>query len=609
MCGIFCAIDKSKGFEKDEIYNFDKSLEIIKYRGPDASNTATYFTQSNLTDKANVFLGHNRLSILDLSPAGTQPFVYLDRYHIIFNGEIYNYLEIKEELQKKGFVFRTSTDTEVLLALYVDGGVDAFKRLNGMWAFIIYDEVKQKLIVSRDRFGEKPIYYYKASDERYYFASEIKQLLTYGNFTVNKKVLSNYLYSYILDNTNETFYAEIQKVPQSSVMTFDFHTGKVDILKYWEFDLNDNFNNKSESYLIEQFREFLTDSIKIRLRSDVPIGNTLSGGLDSSSIAVISAKFFPESFTNISVVSKVKAVSEEKFVDDLISNNHLQVKKLLFDERDPLADAEKVIWHHDEPILSVSTIAHYQMMKLINDETNITVVLSGQGGDEALAGYNKYFFYALKEKFKSNDYGGLFKDGLHLLNKFKSEFRLADARRYTGIEGNAGKVLNSILSIPKEASSLNSFKDFKDRQLKDYFHYSVPPLCHYEDRNSMAFSKEIRLPFLDHRLAEFCVNLPLNMKVRSGVSKYILRKSITDLPKSIAERKDKKGFALDEDRYYTGENLVKIREMLADSKLAEMGFVHQDVLSQSLQGSKSTLWSRDLGRILFAEIWLRSFFK
>jgi asparagine synthase (glutamine-hydrolysing) len=293
----------------------------------------------------------------------------------------------------------------------------------------------------------------------------------------------------------------------------------------------------------------------------------------------------------------------------LEDKNNLDVLKIPYDDVNPWTDVEKVIWHHDEPILSISTIAHYQMMRLLKEKTDITVVLSGQGGDEALGGYNKYFYHSLKDKLSTKDFTGFVKDFFLLLPKFSSEFSINAARRYTGLSGIQSNQFKCILNTKPVFKSLMTANTFMDRQIVDYFQFSVPPLCHYEDRNSMAFSKEIRLPFLDYRLAEFSINLPLDLKMKNGFTKYILRLAMDELPSKLRWRKDKKGFTLDENRYFSGTHLEFIKSQFQFSKLDEMGIIDKKRLLKSISNEKPTIWARDLGRLVFAEIWLKQFFK
>jgi asparagine synthase (glutamine-hydrolysing) len=464
-----------------------------------------------------------------------------------------------------------------------------------------------QVVVSRDRFGEKPLYYHQDGQGRIYLASEIKQILPFTLNAPNLQVLNRYLLHYLLDDTNDTFFEGIYKLPQSHNMVIDLGTGKMDIQPYWNFTIGNEPQRYNEKDLIQEFRELFFDAVRIRLRSDVKIGNTLSGGLDSSAIAVVAATMVQNEFHNFSVVSANKKYSEEQFVDALIRHNGLKVQKLPFDNSDPWSDVEQVIWHHDEPILSVSTIAHFQMMRLLHQQTDIVVVLSGQGGDEALAGYNKYFFYALKEKLHQKKFISGLSDAVRLLPKFSGEFTLNAARRYTGVGGKEADRFYAILRQPKETANLNAATTFRDRQVMDYFHYSVPPLCHYEDRNSMAFSKEIRLPFLDHRLAEFSVNLPLEMKIKEGFTKYILREAITELPNEVRYRKDKKGFSLDERIFYTGSNADFVQNAFAHSRLEALGIIDKKQLLEAMNGGQPNIWVRDLGRLLFAELWLKKF--
>jgi asparagine synthase (glutamine-hydrolysing) len=604
MCGIFCTVNTNKLFSSHEIEKFNDSLKMISYRGPDACGKNIYDTSNS---KGQIYFGHNRLSIIDMNASSNQPMTYLNHYHIIFNGEIYNYIELREKLMLKGYIFNTKSDTEVVLALYAEKGVEGFSELNGMWAFIIYDELKNVIICSRDRFGEKPLYYFQDSDGTTYFASEIKQILPFIKAKCNEKILKDYLNYYLIDHTDETFFEGIFKIPASGYLEINCLNGSYNFGKYWKISLHDDYKDISLEEASTIFKNLFEDAIKIRLRSDVKIGNTLSGGLDSSSIAVLADKILKNKILNLAVTNSSKHTSEEFYVDLLINDNKLDVEKISYDNANPWDDVEDVIYHHDEPILSISTIAHYQMMRLLKQKTDITVVLSGQGGDEAFGGYNKYFYYALREKIRNMDLIGFCRDGFHVVSKIGKEFTLNAARRYTGILGNQGVQFNKILTNPANKNQLLGAKNFKNRQIDDYYKYSVPPLCHYEDRNSMAFSKEIRLPFLDHRLVEFTINLPIQHKINNGFTKYVLRDSMTELPSLLRWRRDKKGFTLDEELYYSGNHLNTIRNFFKDSALAKMGYINHDELLKTLSENKPKIWVRDLGRLIFAEIWLKKF--
>ncbi len=608
MCGIFGAIDLNKSFTQNELDTFNESLKIISHRGPDATDHIV-LSSKNCTN--NVFLGHNRLSIIDLSDVGTQPFTNDGENYIIFNGEIYNYLELKEKyLNNENFI--SGTDTEVILNLYKKFGVDIFKEMNGMWSFIIFDIKKDLYIVSRDRFSIKPMYHYEKSGV-HYFSSEIKQLIKFlPKVEVNKDVPGNYLFNYIIDYDEQTFFKDIKKLPSKAVMIIDISAKRCDLSQYWDYSYQD-FGQRKAADLEEEFRELFTDAIKIRLRSDVKVGNTLSGGLDSSSIAVIANKISKEPLTNLSVINKHKEFSEEKFVDLLIQRNNLNVKKINVDDQNLWNNIEKVIWHNDEPILSLSTAAHFAMMKQFKEQTDITVILSGQGGDETLAGYNKYFYYNLKNLLSTKKYATFVKEGLYMLPKFLGEIQLKHANRYLNPKYKSKTFIDAVVNLPFENKFIDTSSSLFERQISDINRFSVPALTHYEDRSSMSQALEIRLPFLDYRMVNFNLNLPIEYKINNGFSKYILRKSINELPNELAWRKDKKGFTIDENSYYTS-NIIKYIQSLFDgnSELSKLSFIRDSTFTNEFNAfiaGKTNYWVRDVNRIVFTEIWLRTFFR
>lgn len=610
MCGIFGYVNLPNAKKNLTVNDLKKSLEIISYRGPDYSGYKTFTCDSK--DNFNVFLGHNRLSIIDLSDAGNQPFSLNDAYHIIFNGEIYNYIELRDDLIKKGYQFKTGSDTEVLLNLYIDSGTSRFCDLNGMWSFIIYDQVKGKIIASRDRFGVKPMYILE-QEGSLFFASEIKQLLLYKRTkTVNQEVLANYMHHYLLDYNNDTFFEGIKKLPAMHNLIIDLKSGSQTFEKYWDFNEID-FSKHQEAEIIQGYKDLFTSAVDIRLRSDVKVGNTLSGGLDSSSIAVLAHQLTNGNFFNYSVISNNKSVSEEKYVDYLIDKNQINVHKINFDDINPWESLDKVIWHHDEPILSLSTIAHYKMLETLKKESDIIVVLSGQGGDESLAGYNKYFFFNIKDLIAQGKYAAAIIEIVKLFPRIGPEFNWNFAKRYVPVfdKINANNnTLSQIITKAKPVSRIGASSDLKSRQLLDIKNYSVPPLCHYEDRNSMAHSLEIRLPFLDYRLVNYSISLPNKYKIKNAVNKQILRKSMTELPSEIRNRFDKKGFTIDEKGHQNEYFFDFFKNTFKESALADLGFINIDLLGkefEKMKNGKSKLWERDVHRLLFAETWAKKF--
>lgn len=604
MCGIFAYFNntrmRSSSVSEESL---KKSVELTSYRGPDNTGFKSFFRDSDI----KAFLGHNRLSIIDLSEDGNQPFSIDNKYHIVFNGEIYNFLEIRESLIQKGYTFSTKSDTEVLLKLYIDSGTSRFNELNGMWAFVIYDETKNIAVVSRDRFGVKPLYIHK-KPEGLFFASEIKQLLSFVEVkSVNENVLSHYLYSYLIDYNNDTFFKGIEKCPAMHSLIINLDNFEIKKEKYWEFSSLE-LDGYSEDELINDYRELLISSITLRQRSDVKVGNSLSGGLDSSSIALLANSISDQPIYNFSVIGNDIKTSEEVFIDELIKRKNLNVHKINFDEINPWLDVERVILHHDEPILSLSTIAHFKMMQSLKENSDIVVVLSGQGGDESLAGYNKYFYFNIKELISKGSFINAGYELFCLAPKLLGEFKWNFAKRYVSKKSK----LEEYISIKNNTINLLNSTLLLDRQKEDILKFSVPALCHYEDRNSMANSLEIRLPFLDYRLVNYSLNLPSKMKIRGGQNKYILRKAIPELPDLIKNRKDKKGFTVNESSAKNSTFIELFTNNFTNSVLGQLDIVDEKKLQNELnllKQGKNVLWERELHRLLFAEIWAKKFLK
>jgi len=612
MCGILGAVNLNQPFSEEEKALLSENLEKISYRGPDAASERHFNSLNNANDQSNIYLGHRRLSIIDLSADGTQPFSNDEEVFLIFNGEIYNYIELRAALKAKGQVFKTETDTEVIVNLYKEEGVQGFGKMNGMWSFMLYDKVKKQIILSRDRFSIKPLYIYE-HDGLFIFSSEIKQILPFvDDLKPNKNVLGNYLTNYIIDYSEETFFEGINKLPAKSAMTIDLTKKTRQIEKYWDYQLED-FSDRKETDLVEEFQDLFQNAVKIRLRSDVKVGNTLSGGLDSSSIAVTADKVGRTKLTNLSMVSNDKKISEEHFLDILQEKNGIHIQKIRNDNLNPWTTVEKVIWHNDEPILSLSTVAHFNMMKAFKEKTDITVIMSGQGGDETLAGYNKYFFYNLLQAKNDKRLGRLVKEGFHMLPKFFGEFRLDMAKRYIGSNNKQEGIIDKVCNFEfKNEFNQTKFTNFRDRQTIDIDKFSVPALTHYEDRSSMHKSLEIRLPFLDYRLVNFNINLPIELKINNGYSKYMIRKAVKELPEEIAWRKDKKGFDTEENLFDNLETVKYVEQLFQNSILEKYGLIKADVFLKEFKSylnGKVKYWVRHINRIIFAEIWAKTYLK
>jgi asparagine synthase (glutamine-hydrolysing) len=594
MCGIAGLINLSN--KVSDLSIFDKMVDIVKHRGPDGRGVYHY---------ENVLLGHRRLSILDLSVNGKQPMEYLDNYVISFNGEIYNYIELKKELTLFGYSFKTNTDTEVIMAAFDYWGISCLDRFIGMWSFILLDKKNRKLFGSRDRFGIKP-FYYTYLGNYLAFASEIKQFTVFPEWKskANLTRLMDYLMSGITDHTNETLFQNV----------FQLRGGE-----YFEYDLNENTSSVNNWYVLKskhkpysgsfedaknQFKNLFYDSIRLQLRSDVKVGSCLSGGLDSSSIVCSLNEQLNYNKTEINqeVVSSCSndpRYDEQYYIDLVVDSRKIIGHKVFPTSFNLIKKLDILIWHQDEPFVSSSTYAQYEVFKEAK-ANGLIVMLDGQGADEQLAGYTGFFYQQLVNFFIN-------------LRWFKLVKSLAGSKKYSGIPviKNLFSMFKTFIifvtpyfvfkfirllrrNIKKSNNSYTSLfttKYIKDSQLYKYHSKrigiynesirslnfnSLPKLLHYEDRNSMAHSVESRVPFLDHRLVEFVLNLPDEFKLNESITKHILREALKDIiPNEIYSRYDKMSFYTSEETWIR-ENYSFFRNEVAESCKALKGLIDTD---------------------------------
>lgn len=609
MCGIFCAVNTEGFFDSAAFERFSKLNDLTRYRGPDDRGICTLRLKQSAKDSADrfdVFLGNRRLSILDLSSNGHMPMTDHEGHWIVYNGEIFNYLELRRELQAKGHKFLTETDTEVILHVYSEYGEQGFDRLNGMWAFAIADVPNRRVVLSRDRFSIKPLYLLRLQGCSY-FASEIKQLLPLlPAHRVNAQTMSAFLSQGLLDHSRETFFEGIVKAPPRTNIVLSLDTGEVSESAYWDFHSANGIGSWQQA--VEQFRELFLDSIKLRLRSDVKVGVLVSGGLDSSAIAVGCKKISGDHVETYSIVSEDGVCDEHRFIDKLVETG-LRNRKIVFSCGDVLQDLDEVLDHSDEPVGGFSVVAQFKLFGAIKQETDVTVLLSGQGGDEVLLGYLKFFFFHVKSLYRQHKYSqALFQVGASLWQRtMMHQFTLRTARRY--IPSLAPGLGTSVKAEHVRVPVWECW-DLASRQIADIEEYSVPALTHYEDRNSMAHSLEVRHPFLDHRLVEFLVNLPPEWQIRNGWTKYLLRQAIPELPDAIRWRRDKQGFLTPEHQWLKFDLNGLIRRTFRNSQLSQAGILNeQEFLKYYDQFQHSSaVPESDIARILIAERWMQRVF-
>ncbi|MFI5133969.1 MAG: asparagine synthase (glutamine-hydrolyzing), partial [Chitinophagales bacterium] len=394
MCGIAGII--SLGLQLVSTQRLKQMTDALAHRGPDGEDF--WINSSGITG-----LGHRRLSIIDLSNAAAQPMHYLNRYSIVHNGEIYNYVELKEALQKKGYVFQSQSDTEVILAAYdywQDECVDYF---DGMFAFAIWDEKEKELFAARDRFGEKPFFYY-SDNKQFIFASEMKALWAAGiERNPNLKMLFNFITIGYVDNPgnpDETFFENISKLPPACALKYRTAGHELIIEKYWDIDLDNENNNISDKDATEQFIHLFTTSVKRRLRSDVPVGTSLSGGIDSSSVIAVSRKVnaISDSHKCFTAIFPGFEKDESVFSKQVANKFGFQQFTAAVSAGDLINDLENFFYQQEEPLGSASAYAQYKVFELAKQH-GVKVLLDGQGADETLAGYHKYYKWFWQELF------------------------------------------------------------------------------------------------------------------------------------------------------------------------------------------------------------------
>ncbi len=533
MCGIAGIIDFRN--QKIDFETLKKMTDVVSHRGPDGEGHWVSIGET-------VGFGHRRLSIIDLSENGAQPMHFLNfRYTITFNGEIYNYIELKQNLLKKGYVFNTNSDTEVVLASYHDKRENCLNDFDGMFSFAIYDSLNNTVFCARDRFGEKP-FHYSMYNGGFYFGSEIKQLWAAG---VPKKMdqekLLNYINSGEIEDSNEptkTFYSNIKKLNAAHYTLIHIDNPEIHQVKYWDIDLSAPKFSGSIEEAAEEFYSLFKESIRLRLRSDVPVGSSLSGGLDSSSIVMlidqlkgneIEQNTFSARFKNF---HKDEGEHIQKVVESCknVKVHYTWPDKVYFEEV-----FDKVVIHQDEPFGSASIVAQYAVMQLAKEQ-GVTVLLDGQGADEQLAGYLPYYhqylnqlFYHSKRKYQIE---------FQKFNEMHPNFEVHDFAKNRTLRMKLGELKRKLIfqDLPmKNQLSEYLYKDTVTGGLKE--------LLRYADRNSMAHSREVRLPFLSHKLVEFIFSLPDEYKLNNGWTKFVLRKAMTTtLPESICWRVDKIGY-------------------------------------------------------------------
>ena len=598
MCGIAGVISPHSSMVQQQA--LQRMADALQHRGPSGEG---YW----MNEEQTVGFAHRRLCILDLSHNADQPFHYL-HYTLVFNGEIYNYIELKDELVKKGYHFTTTTDTEVIPAAYDCWGEDCLHYFDGMFAFTLYDGNKQTLFAARDRFGEKPFYYHAVYAERgrfqqLFFASEIKALFAAGVAkNLNGTMMLNYLALGYVQNPikkTATFYNNILSLPPGNCLSIIPSEGKIKMRKWYQPQLQTITITEEDA--IEQFTDLFLTSVKRRLRSDVAVGTSLSGGLDSSSIvaAIHQQKEKGTQWRNAAFTAGFSGFKKDETKYSKEVSEAFGISQYIVE---PTADDwannwQQLMYHQDEPVQSSSVLTQYLVYQSAK-EKGITVLLDGQGADEILSGYKRYTHWFLQElllsdrslfaKEKKELQQNHFIEQWSWKNYIAAYYPDKAAKR---LQQKAFAQVNYQPDINKEFALRYANEDTLHkpviRQLEDILHYNtftfgLEELLRYADRNSMANSREVRLPFLQHQMVEFLFSLPSAMKIKDGFTKWILRKSMNHfLPQNIVWRTDKVGYEPPQQQWMMNKN---IREMIMESrkKLADKGVLDKKVLLKKI---------------------------
>lgn len=608
-----CGIAGFYGFKNPTLIR--KISTEIAHRGPDGEG---------IFENKTVSLLNRRLAIIDLK-TGEQPKFNESRdLVVVYNGEIYNFRQLRDELKKKGHKFYTESDTEVIVKGYEEWSEQCFDKFNGMFAIAIYERKQQKLVLARDHFGIKPLYY-SILGKKLIFSSEIKPIIGSGLIKKepNDKIIYRYLKYRVHDDQSETFFKNVYKLMPGEMMIIDKNGINKQNFSHLKTSL---FTNNSQEKFkqdqeIERFRTHFRESVKLRLISDVPLGTCLSGGLDSSTVVVVVNNLLKEKIKESESIGKIQktfsavfpnsANDEERYINDLIRETQsIKNFKIKPTPKKFMEDLEDFVKTQEEPTISTGPYAQYQVMK--EASKYVKVVLDGQGSDEMLAGYDPYFFVYFRQLISEKKFFKLFKEIVTSADLvFKYLYLKLLSWFWINKPISVRKVLNAdfYLKYVDEKFETTS-ANLKKRLIEDIFHNSLPALLRYEDKNSMRFSIEGRVPFLDFNLVEYIFSLPTKAFIKNGWNKNILRNAFSYLlPASIAKRRNKIGFTTPELEWFRSLKKEIHTIFLSESFASRKYFNRQGVtrafqlFNEGKNDDTMLFW-----RLMNLEIWLRMFF-
>jgi asparagine synthase (glutamine-hydrolysing) len=623
MCGFVGIIDSSG--QRPELALLERMADVLEHRGPD--DEGHYVADG-------VGLWHKRLSIIDLT-SGRQPMTF-DGVTVAFNGEIYNYLELRQELTRLGHRFLTTSDTEVIIRMYLEYGVDMVRSLNGMFALLLHDRRRNLVLAARDHFGIKPLYY-SSTARQLLFASEIKALLRHPEVVarVDHDALRDYLtFQFVLGD--RTLFQGVRKLPPGCFQVVDLQSGTTRTVRFWEprFEV-DRYH--TEEYFVVELRRLLEDAVRIQMRSDVPVGTYLSGGLDSSIITLLAAGHADSPFrTFTGAFAEGPAFDERPFAREVAAACRAEVVEIV-----PSADhlvelLPKLVYHMDEPAAGPGLLPQFMVARRAAQQ--VKVCLGGQGGDEVFGGYARYLVAYLEQALK----GAILETNeeaehivsltsivphlpsLHQYAPMLREFWSQDLfepmdRRYFRLIDRSGSDLGLYSDEFRACYALDEVFGrfqvvFNHPNTLSYYnkmtHFdmvtSLPALLQVEDRMSMASSLESRVPLLDFRIADLVTSMPPRMKFRGGEMKYILKKAVRPfVPEGIVDRKDKMGFPVPLHLWARGRAREFFEDVLLSQACRERGIFDPARVGELLRSE--TAFSRRLWGVLNVELWHRQF--
>lgn len=648
MCGIVGFFSRS-GQPAIDADRLKYMRDTMTHRGPDDAGLKMF-------DEGRAGFAHRRLSIIDLSSAAHEPMQYLGgRYWLTYNGEVYNFLELRSQLEGKGYSFCSASDAEVILAAYAEWGPECVNHFNGMWAFAIWDNEEKELFCSRDRFGIKPFYFYDDGD-MFIFASETRAILASGHIDVKpcEKSMATYLKTGVVDGLDETFFDGIFRLKPAHWLVLSEKETK--LKQYWQINVSPR-DSKISQQDFGEIREIFEDTVRLRLISDVPLGVCLSGGLDSSSIFAVASRVSGRQLKTFSSFFTEDETYDERPFFNIIANKYRADKYTVQPDGSNLMQIlPKIIWHLEEPPFAPGVFPQWHVMEMASPLVH--VLLDGQGGDELLAGYMHYYRYLLLDMFGSSNLAGYWRERKEALKCGISIPRTGAIIEYI-IPGEIGNIWNKIRSMPgpiprkirhewsrvrsvlntclrrsrgngniseQELSVYNKwdiangerlsrvmpeipqinwpyFGDSRswlnERLYQDITYAMLPALLKYEDKIGMAFSIEARVPFLDYRLVEKVFSLPPFAKIFNGWTKYVFRRAMNGiLPREIQWRRDKKGFPTPFKEWFKSSLFPHVESYILEAKLVSDGYLDKKKIEHFLQGHCNGVY--DLSR----HIWL-----